>query len=66
MNATKTIKMLEDTIDKQACDVYRLEAHIKTAVDDLKILRKALAKNKIDGTWILVDDIIDKLAKQID
>jgi len=68
MNATKTIKMLEDTIDKQACDIYRLEAHIKTAVDDLKTLRKALAKNKIDGfgTCILVDIIVGKLAKQID
>jgi len=68
MNATKTIEMLEDTIDKQACDIYRLEAHIKTAVDDLKTLRKAATKNKIDrfGICTLVDIIVGRLMKQID
>jgi len=58
---------LQETIDAQACDIKRLEVHIKAAVVELKVLRQALVTNNIHWFAVkTVDGVVDDLESQIE
>lgn len=57
---------LQEIIDAQAADIYRLEAHIRTAVAALKELRDRPKSASYEAVDERLEEIVGSLESQLD
>jgi len=67
MAKTEAERALQETIDEQARDIGRLEAHIRAAVGELEMLHKRLeCRCASEALAATVGEIINGLKTQLD